>query len=222
PDRTDPRARPVRAAPPRGLWHPDRAVRGPRRGDGPGTSSRSPPSPRLPRGAPRSPGPGAGHRPARAPPCRARRGRHRGLPRSLLSGQPPALRASRIRRHRLPDHPAAGTADVADVANGARRSGHRRARGGSVRGAERLVRRRPASEDAALWQDCRMTTSSLPVPRTLLFIGDSITDCGRREDPDTLGHVFVRLLAEQLTAQEPGTTVVNRGISGHKAADLVA
>lgn len=67
-----------------------------------------------------------------------------------------------------------------------------------------------------------MTTSSLPVPRTLLFIGDSITDCGRREDPDALGHGFVRLLAEQLTPQEPGTTVVNRGIGGHKAADLVA
>lgn len=64
-------------------------------------------------------------------------------------------------------------------------------------------------------------TATTP-PRTLLFIGDSITDCGRREDPAGLGHGYVRLLAEQLGARASETTVLNRGISGHKAADLVA
>ncbi|AXK45424.1 lysophospholipase [Brachybacterium saurashtrense] len=67
-----------------------------------------------------------------------------------------------------------------------------------------------------------MTAPSTPAPRTLLFIGDSITDAGRREDPDELGHGYVRLLAEHAAAHEPTATVLNRGISGDKAADLVA
>ena len=58
--------------------------------------------------------------------------------------------------------------------------------------------------------------------RTLLFLGDSITDCGRREDPDGLGDGYVRLIAEELGARGDGPAVLNRGISGHKAADLVA
>ncbi len=66
-----------------------------------------------------------------------------------------------------------------------------------------------------------MTTPSRPAARTLLFIGDSITDCGRREDPDELGHGYVRLLAEHYAAHEPTVTVLNRGIGGHKVADLV-
>lgn len=61
-----------------------------------------------------------------------------------------------------------------------------------------------------------------PSPRTLLFIGDSITDCGRREDPDALGHGYVRLLADHFAAHEPTATVLNRGISGDKVADLEA
>lgn len=75
-----------------------------------------------------------------------------------------------------------------------------------------------------------MASTSSPAPRTLLFIGDSITDCGRREDPDGLGEGYVSLLAEQLEARTSATTqdgtatsvVLNRGISGHRAADLVA
>lgn len=82
------------------------------------------------------------------------------------------------------------------------------------------------------------TMTETTAPRTVLFIGDSITDCGRREDPDGLGDGYVRLLAERLIAQDHDiiatpaagaaatpahpVTVVNRGISGHKASDLVA
>ncbi|WP_114855367.1 SGNH/GDSL hydrolase family protein [Brachybacterium sp. YJGR34] len=65
-----------------------------------------------------------------------------------------------------------------------------------------------------------MTTPSRPAPRTLLFIGDSITDCGRREDPEQLGHGYVRLLSEHVAAHEPTATVLNRGIGGDKAAHL--
>lgn len=67
-----------------------------------------------------------------------------------------------------------------------------------------------------------MTTPSLPATRTLLFIGDSITDCSRTEDPDSLGYGYVRLLAEHFAAHEPTARVVNRGIGGNKIADLVA
>lgn len=67
-----------------------------------------------------------------------------------------------------------------------------------------------------------MTSHVSPAQRTLLFIGDSITDCGRREDPEELGHGYVRLLAEHFAAHEPTATVINRGIGGDKAADLEA
>ena len=34
----------------------------------------------------------------------------------------------------------------------------------------------------------------------VLFIGDSITDCGRRQDEEKLGHGYVRKITELLTA----------------------
>lgn len=67
-----------------------------------------------------------------------------------------------------------------------------------------------------------MTETSAPAPRSLLFIGDSITDCHRLEDPEGLGSGYVRVIAEQLALAGDPATVVNRGISGHRAADLVA
>jgi lysophospholipase L1-like esterase len=56
----------------------------------------------------------------------------------------------------------------------------------------------------------------------LLFIGDSITDCGRREDNEALGNGYVRLVRDSLLAASPATapTVINRGISGNKITDL--
>jgi acyl-CoA thioesterase-1 len=51
----------------------------------------------------------------------------------------------------------------------------------------------------------------------ILFIGDSVTDCGRREDePDFLGDGYVRMIAERI----PGRRVINVGISGNRAVDL--
>ena len=61
-----------------------------------------------------------------------------------------------------------------------------------------------------------------PAPRTLVFLGDSITDCGRREDPDGLGYGYVRLIAEYFAAHEPGARVINRGMGGDKVADVAA
>jgi acyl-CoA thioesterase I len=53
--------------------------------------------------------------------------------------------------------------------------------------------------------------------QTILFIGDSITDCGRRDDdPDFLGDGYVRLVAQRLS----GRRVINAGVSGNRAVDL--
>lgn len=66
-------------------------------------------------------------------------------------------------------------------------------------------------------------TATLPsTARTRLFYGDSITDCGRREKSDGLGDGFVDLPAEEDGAREGGATVLNRGTSWHKVADLAA
>ncbi|PYI39381.1 GDSL family lipase [Arthrobacter psychrolactophilus] len=55
---------------------------------------------------------------------------------------------------------------------------------------------------------------------SVLFAGDSVTDCGRREDPQGLGDGYVRVLASQLNPQ--GITVSNVGIGGDRVVDLKA
>jgi hypothetical protein len=58
---------------------------------------------------------------------------------------------------------------------------------------------------------------------TILFIGDSITDCGRREDQyKPLGCGFVSLFNDLLLTRdsEKKITVLNRGIGGNTVEDL--
>jgi len=58
---------------------------------------------------------------------------------------------------------------------------------------------------------------------TMLFIGDSITDCGRREaQHQPLGYGYVHMVSDMLTIREPQKkiTVVNRGIAGNTVSDL--
>lgn len=57
---------------------------------------------------------------------------------------------------------------------------------------------------------------------TVVFIGDSITDCDRRTDNLGLGNGFVRLFSDMLLAREPEKhiQIINRGISGETIADL--
>ncbi len=59
---------------------------------------------------------------------------------------------------------------------------------------------------------------------TLLFIGDSITDAGRREDADGLGFGYVRYFHDMLFARHPGCgiQVLNRGIGGDTIRHLDA
>lgn len=58
---------------------------------------------------------------------------------------------------------------------------------------------------------------------TILFIGDSITDCGRREERlRPLGNGFVSLFNDMLLTRdsEKRISVVNRGVGGHTVEDL--
>ena len=50
----------------------------------------------------------------------------------------------------------------------------------------------------------------------VLFIGDSITDCGRRDAHAPLGHGYVRKITELITAKYPERDIsyVNKGIGG--------
>ena len=59
---------------------------------------------------------------------------------------------------------------------------------------------------------------------TILFQGDSITDCQRRSDPRGLGNGYPALVDAMLTSAYPGmrVRVLNRGISGDRVRDLRA
>ena len=60
--------------------------------------------------------------------------------------------------------------------------------------------------------------------KTILFQGDSITDCGRNyADPGSLGAGYPRFVAGQLGHEEPNAyKFYNRGISGNRTVDLYA
>src|SRR5689334_15073362 len=56
----------------------------------------------------------------------------------------------------------------------------------------------------------------------LVFVGDSITECGRRADPQQLGSGYVRFVRDYLCARDARSAphVTNAGISGNKVTDL--
>ena len=56
----------------------------------------------------------------------------------------------------------------------------------------------------------------------MLFIGDSITDCGRRGAEAPLGSGYVSLFSELATARYPDRQIryINKGIGGNKITDL--
>jgi lysophospholipase L1-like esterase len=62
------------------------------------------------------------------------------------------------------------------------------------------------------------------VPKKILLIGDSITDCGRREDQEGLGFGYVRLVHDYLVTTYPTANyqIVNTGIGGDRVTDLAA
>jgi lysophospholipase L1-like esterase len=58
--------------------------------------------------------------------------------------------------------------------------------------------------------------------QTVVFIGDSITDTGRRKDEYPFGHGYVRRIIDLITARYPERNIAyyNRGISGNIVGDL--
>ena len=60
--------------------------------------------------------------------------------------------------------------------------------------------------------------------KTILFQGDSITDCGRnREQLEGTGTGYPLLVKAQLGFENPGEyTFINKGISGNRIVDLYA
>ena len=58
--------------------------------------------------------------------------------------------------------------------------------------------------------------------QTILFIGDSITDCGRRDAAAPLGNGYVRFFSELVMACYPERDIkyINTGIGGNKITDL--
>ena len=58
----------------------------------------------------------------------------------------------------------------------------------------------------------------------VLFIGDSITDCGRRDYAAPLGDGYVSLLHDPIIGEWPDRTLtwINKGIGGNTIADLQA
>ena len=58
--------------------------------------------------------------------------------------------------------------------------------------------------------------------QTILFIGDSITDCGRREADAPLGNGYVKLFVNMLIIRHPrkSITTINEGISGDVVTGL--
>lgn len=72
-----------------------------------------------------------------------------------------------------------------------------------------------------------MSTNSVTIGAngTILFIGDSLTECGRDfSDPSSLGDGYVALFAQYWATANTSTpvTVLNRGVSGNRVIDLKA
>lgn len=58
---------------------------------------------------------------------------------------------------------------------------------------------------------------------TIVFAGDSVTDCGRRTDElSPLGNGYVSLLAGKLSGRDQKTVIVNSGINGNRSEDLAS
>ena len=50
--------------------------------------------------------------------------------------------------------------------------------------------------------------------KTLLFLGDSITDCNHSFEPENLGYGYVRMISEELNTPEKQYQVINKGNDG--------
>ena len=60
--------------------------------------------------------------------------------------------------------------------------------------------------------------------KKILFIGDSITEWGKREDPEAIGISYVRIIHDYLitTYPEQAFDIKNKGIGGNRITDLAS
>ncbi|PAV31135.1 hydrolase [Virgibacillus profundi] len=60
--------------------------------------------------------------------------------------------------------------------------------------------------------------------KRIIFIGDSITESGRKEDPEKIGIGYVRILHDYLKITYPAKhlTIVNQGVGGNRITDLAS
>ena len=60
--------------------------------------------------------------------------------------------------------------------------------------------------------------------KRILFIGDSITEWGRLEDPEQLGENYVRIIHDYLRVTYPESKfeIINKGIGGNRVTDLAS
>lgn len=67
-----------------------------------------------------------------------------------------------------------------------------------------------------------MQSPLLKKDMTILFQGDSITDCGRQGEPCGIGYGYVQLISAFLWSAFPELklNIVNKGISGNRIGDL--
>jgi lysophospholipase L1-like esterase len=67
-----------------------------------------------------------------------------------------------------------------------------------------------------------MADFALQDGQTILFIGDSITDCGRRVEHAPYGNGYVKLAIDLITAKYPERNLccLNKGIGGNTVEDL--
>ena len=48
----------------------------------------------------------------------------------------------------------------------------------------------------------------------IVFLGDSITDAGRKDSPNQLGYGYVNVFSEQLNKQNQQLNIINKGVDG--------
>ena len=65
-------------------------------------------------------------------------------------------------------------------------------------------------------------TTQIRNGQKIVFIGDSITDCGRRDAQRPLGAGYVKLFADLMIIREPAKriTIINKGIGGDNVLGL--
>ena len=51
--------------------------------------------------------------------------------------------------------------------------------------------------------------------KKIIFLGDSITDAGRKTSPNELGFGYVNIFSERLKAQSQNWNILNRGVEGY-------